>query len=103
MLLSFCYLAFIALLRLLASGRCDRFAQEVELLALRHELVVLRRQAARPRLRPADRAFLAALARLLPAGQRRGLAVTPQTLLRWHRDLVRRKWTYPTRGPGRPA
>src|SRR5579862_2672603 len=103
MLLSFCYLAFTALLRLLIAGKRSRFDQEVELLALRHELAVLGRQAARPRLRPADRAFLAALARLLPAGRRHGHAVTPQTLLRWHRDLVRRKWTYPTRGPGRPA
>src|SRR5579859_2265362 len=102
MLLSFAYLAFAALLRLLASGRRDQFAQEVELLALRHELAVLRRQAARPRLRPADRAFLAALARLLPSGRRRGLLVTPQTLLRWHRELVRREWTQPTRGRGRP-
>jgi putative transposase len=102
MLLSFAYLAFAALLRLLASGRRDRFAQEVELLALRHELAVPRRQAARPRLRPADRAFLAALARLLPSDRRRGLLVTPQTLLRWHRELVRRKWTQPTRGRGRP-
>jgi transposase InsO family protein len=102
MLLSFCYLAFTALLRLLAAGKRDAFAREVELLALRHELVVLRRQAVRPRFRPADRAFLAVLARLLPAGRRRGLAVTPQTLLRWHRELIRRRWTCSTRGPGRP-
>ena len=102
MLLSFAYLAFAALLRLLAAGRRDPFAREVELLALRHELAVLRRQQSRPRLRPADRAFLAALARLLPHDRRRGLLVTPQTLLRWHRDLVRHKWTQPTRGRGRP-
>jgi transposase InsO family protein len=102
MLLSFCYLVFTALLRLLAAGRRDPFVREVELLALRHELSVLRRQTGRPKLRPSDRAFLAALARLLPTERRRGLAVTPQTLLRWHRDLVRRKWTYPPRGPGRP-
>jgi putative transposase len=53
--------------------------------------------------RKADRSFLAALARLLPAGRRRGLVATPQTLLGWHRDLVRRKWSQPSRGPGRPA
>jgi len=63
MLLSFAYLAFTALLRLLAAGKRDPFVREVELLALRHELAVHRRQAARPRLHPADRAFLAALAR----------------------------------------
>jgi putative transposase len=102
MLLSFCYLAFTALLRLLAAGKRSRFNQEVELLALRHELAVLRRQAARPKLRPADRAFLSALARLLPAAHRHNMMVTPQTLFRWHRELVRRKWTCPARGPGRP-
>jgi putative transposase len=102
MLLSFCYLAFAAMLRLLSARRRDPFLQEVELLALRHELSVLRRQTGRPKLRPADRAFLAALARLLPAERRRSLAVTPQTLLRWHRDLLRRKWRYSARGPGRP-
>lgn len=102
MLLSFCYLAFAALLRLLSTGRRDRFLREVELLALRHEFAVLRRQSGRPKLRPADRAFLASLARLLPPERRRGLAVTPQTLLRWHRDLIRRRWTYPARSPGRP-
>ncbi|MBA3844292.1 MAG: transposase [Actinobacteria bacterium] len=102
MLLSFVYLAFTALLRLLAAGRRDPFAREVELLALRHELAVLRRQAPGLRLRPADRAFLAALARLLPPDRRRGLLVTPQTLLRWHRELVRRKWAQPPRGRGRP-
>ncbi len=102
MLVSFAYLVFTALLRLLTSGKRDPFAREVELLALRHELAVLRRQTARPRLRPADRAFLAALAQLLPPERRRGLLVTPQTLLRWHRELVRRKWTQPPGTRGRP-
>jgi transposase InsO family protein len=102
MLLSFTYLAFSALLRLLASGRRDAFAKDVELLVLRHQLAVLRRQAGRPKLRPADRALLAALTRLLPDPRRHGLLVTPQTLLRWHRELVRRKWAQPRRGPGRP-
>lgn len=69
------------------------FAKDLELLVLRHQLVVLGRQERRPRLRPADRALLAALARLLPPRRRHGLVVTPQTLLRWHRELVRRKWT----------
>ena len=102
MLLSFIYLAFTAILRLLVAGKRDSLAREVELLALRHELAVLRRQVGRPRLRRADRAFLAALARLLPGERRRRLAVTPQTLLRWHRELVRRKWAQPARGRGRP-
>lgn len=102
MLLSFCYLAFSTLLRLLAGSRRGDFAKDVEILVLRHQLAVLRRQAGRPKLRPADRAFLAALAPLLPRPRRYGLLVTPQTLLRWHRDLIRRQWTQSRRGPGRP-
>ena len=69
---------------------------------MRHQLVVLGRQAGRPSLRPADRAFLAVLARVLPRRRRHALGVTPQTLLRWHRELVRRKWAQPRRRPGRP-
>jgi putative transposase len=66
MVLSFCYLAFSTLLRLLvARGRSD-FAKDVEIVVLRHQLAVLRRQSGRPKLRPVDRALLAALSRLLP-------------------------------------
>jgi putative transposase len=102
MLLSFAYLAFSAVLQLLIRRRSSEFAKDVELLVLRHQLVVLGRQQRRPPLRPADRAFLAALTRILPQPRRRGLIVTPPTLLRWHRELVRRKWTQPPRPAGRP-
>jgi transposase len=102
MLLSFAYFAFSAVLKLLLGQRRSEFAKDVELLVLRHQLVVLERQAARPSLRPADRAFLAALARVLPRRRRHALVVTPQTLLRWHRELVRRKWAQPRRSRGRP-
>jgi putative transposase len=82
-------------------GRGDR-AKELEILVLRHELSILRRQAGRPRFKTRDRLLLAALSRLLPRRNWDVFPVRPETLLRWHRRLVAHRWTYPHRSPGRP-
>jgi hypothetical protein len=73
-------------------------ADAVEIAVLRHQLAVLRRQVARPRYTPADRMRLATLARLLPRGRWPVFLVTPSTLLRWHRELIVRRWSYPHDG-----
>jgi putative transposase len=79
-------------------------AKEIEIAVLRHQLMVLRRQVARPRYTPTDRIVLASLAKLMSRERWALFLVTPATLLRWHRELVRRRWTYPTgRRSGRRA
>jgi len=101
--LSFLYRAFWRVLQLIRLiGRRDTDLA-IEVVILRHEVAVLRRQVHRPALEPADRAVLAGLARLLTRQRLGHLFVQPSTLLRWHRDLVAKRWTYPHGRPGRPA
>jgi putative transposase len=103
MVLSFAYWSLRRLLELVVLRRRSEREKEIEILLLRHQLRVLERQVARPQLTPADRALLAAFSRVLPRqARRRSFFVTPATLLRWHRELVARRWTYPHRRPGRP-
>ena len=78
-------------------------AKDLEIVVLRHQLNVLRRQVGRPRFRWGDRLLLAAISRFLPRDTWRAFLVTPQTVLRWHRELVRRKWSWRSQRPaGRP-
>lgn len=101
MVWSLCYLALRCLLRVvLLRPRSEEF-KELEIVVLRHELTVLRRQVRRLELTSADRALLAAASRLLPRSRWSSFLVTPATLLHWHRRLVARRWTYQSRR-GRP-
>jgi len=101
--LSFLHRAFWRVLQLIRLvGRSDTDVA-IEVVVLRHEVAVLRRQVHRPTLEPADRAVLAGLARLLTRQRLGHLFVQPSTLLRWHRDVVAKRWTYPHGRPGRPA
>ena len=97
------YIALRRILELvLLRSRFDE-SKELEIVVLRHQLDVLRRQVSRAQPKPAERFFLAAASRLLGRRSWRTFFVTPETLLRWHRELIARRWSYPHRSPGRPA
>jgi putative transposase len=100
---SLLYLLFRRVLAVAALRLRSSEYKELEIVVLRHELAVLRRQVARPRLHETDRVFLAAASRLLSKASRPSFFIRPDTLLGWHRQLVRRRWTYTGRLPGRPA
>ena len=102
MLWRFVYLVVRNLFALVSLLARPRRSNEFEILLLRHELAVLRRQAGRPRLTRANRALFAAPSRAVPRTAWANLAVKPDTLLRWHRQLVARRWTYAHRKAGRP-
>jgi transposase InsO family protein len=98
---SFIYFALVRGIGVL-TGRGSVSQLQLENAVLRHQLKVLRRTVRRPELQDRDRAFLAAASRALSRDRWASFLVTPQTLLRWHRELVRRKWIYRRRGAGRP-
>lgn len=102
MAVSIFYVALRRVLSLVVLRFRSEGSKDLELVVLRHELSVLRSPAARPQLKDADRVFLSAASRLLPCTRWQAFFVTPETLLRWHRKLVARRWTYPRSGPGRP-
>jgi transposase InsO family protein len=99
---SFLYWSLRSLLELVVLRFRSERQKEIEILLLRHQLLVLERQVGRLQLNAADRALLAAFSRVLPRRAWGSFLVTPATLLRWHRELVARRWTYPHRCPGRP-
>ncbi len=101
MALSFLYLITRRLLGLLLGRFQTEHAKDVQIAVLRHQLEVLRRQVKRPEFRPSDRALLAVLSQALPRWRWSVFLVTPDTILRWHRRLVTRKWTQPDHRCGR--
>jgi putative transposase len=101
--LSFLYRLVRRVLDVVRVHWSESAAKDAEILVLRHQLAVLRRQVARPRFTWSDRALVAFLAGLVPRERWGSFLVTPQTILGWHRSLVKRHWTYPHWRPGRPA
>ena len=102
MLWSLVYLIACRLFALIVLLFRSSGSKELEIVVLRHELSILRRQTKRPQLRESDRVLLAALSRVVPRGSWSVFVVSPRTLLRWHQRLVACRWTYPSARMGRP-
>ncbi|HZB41523.1 MAG TPA: hypothetical protein VE487_11185, partial [Ilumatobacter sp.] len=100
MLFALVYLLLRRVLGWIAGSSNEQMNTEVELVVLRHQLNVLTRQVGRPQLRRRDRVFMAAISRVLPRARWSSFLVSPKTLLRWHRELVRNKWTFRRRSTG---
>jgi putative transposase len=101
-LITLCYVVLQRVLQLVTLRFRSIEFRELEIVVLRHELAILRRQVRRPSFTAADRLFLAAVSRLVPRVNWTSFLVTPATLLRWHRRLVTRRWTYPRPAGRRP-
>jgi putative transposase len=97
------YQMFLKLLGWLVLRARSDTSKDIEILVLRHQLAVVQRRARRPRTSWTDRALIAAPTRLLSVRRRLGQLVTPATILRWHRQLITRRWTTQPTRPGRPA
>ena len=96
-------LLYFLVRRLLGAGGRQQAARDIELLVLRHQVKVLQRQVKRPRINRLDRVLFAAASRAMPRSSWSSFTMRPETLLRWHRELVRRKWTFRKTGQlGRP-
>ena len=102
MALRLIYQVFSTLLGWIVLRTRSETTKDIEILVLRHKLSVFQRRTPRPRITWTDRALIATLTRLLPVRRRRGLLVTAATILRWHRQLVARRWTTRPVRPGRP-
>ena len=100
--LSFVYRLVRSVVEFIRFHSMDEIAKDAEILVLRQQLAVLRRQSSGPRFSWSDRAFVTMFARLVPRERWAVFLFTPETIRRWHRALARRRWTYPHRPPGRP-
>ncbi len=100
--LSFLYRLAVRLVEIVRLRRMSDADKDIEILVLRHQLDVLPREVSRTGFEPADRAVLSLLGRFMPRRRWSAFLVAPTTVLRWHHDAVRRRWTYPRRRPGRP-